>query len=121
MRVAYIADARSPFAQNWIHHFIESGYDIHVISSYPCSPAVFSGAKVYQFPIAFSQFARSSHNRAVASRQKPSFVSRGLAGLRTGRLSRISMTVFPWVASLEIGGHVEAARELSFLVNTRAG
>lgn len=112
LKICFIADARSAIAQNWIRYFIESGGDVHVISSYRCSPAVLAGAKVYQFPIAFSQLSRISHNGTVAAQHKRTLVSRGLASIRTGALSGLSKMMFPWFASLEIGRHIEAAHEL---------
>ncbi|MGH9904075.1 MAG: glycosyltransferase, partial [Pyrinomonadaceae bacterium] len=112
MKVAYIADARSAIAQSWIRHFIDAGHEVHVLSAYPCTPAVLSGAKIYQFPIAFSQLSRIGHNGTVDSQPSRTLLSRGLASLRSGALSQLSTTIVPWAASFEIRHHVRAAREL---------
>ncbi|HZE73102.1 MAG TPA: glycosyltransferase family 4 protein [Pyrinomonadaceae bacterium] len=110
MRILYIADARSAIAQNWIGHFVDRGHDVHVISSYLCSPSVIAGAKLYQFPIAFSQLARVNHNGTVGSQANGSPANRVLATLRTGGPSTLFRKMLPWLGSLEIGRHAEAAR-----------
>lgn len=112
MKICFIADARSPIAQNWISHFIARGDDVHVISSYRCPADTLPGATVHQFPIAFSQLSRVSHNGTFASQKRSSLVSRGLASFRTGALSRLSLEVFSWIGPLEVARHVAAAHDL---------
>jgi glycosyltransferase involved in cell wall biosynthesis len=36
MRLLYIADGRSPIAINWISYFIRDGYEVHLVSTFPC-------------------------------------------------------------------------------------
>jgi len=36
MRLLFIADGRSPIALNWISHFVESGHEVHLVSTFPC-------------------------------------------------------------------------------------
>jgi glycosyltransferase involved in cell wall biosynthesis len=36
MKLLYIVDGRSPIALNWIGHFIKSGKEVHLVSTYPC-------------------------------------------------------------------------------------
>jgi glycosyltransferase involved in cell wall biosynthesis len=112
MKLCFLVDARSPIAQNWIEHFIRRGYEVHVISSYRCRTDTLPGATVHQFPIAFSQLSRISHNGTFASQKRRSLVSRGLASLRTGTLSRFSQEAFSWLGPLEVTRHVEAAHDL---------
>jgi glycosyltransferase involved in cell wall biosynthesis len=38
MRLLYIADGRSPIAINWIKYFIESGHEVHLVSTHKCDP-----------------------------------------------------------------------------------
>jgi glycosyltransferase involved in cell wall biosynthesis len=38
MKLLYIADGRSPIAYNWISYFIQTGHEVHLISSFPCKP-----------------------------------------------------------------------------------
>ena len=112
MKICFIADARSPIAKNWITHFIARGDDVHIISTYRCPADTLPGATVHQFPIAFSQLSRISHNGTFASRKRRSLLSRGLASFRTGALARFSPEVLWWIRPLEVARHVETARDL---------
>lgn len=38
MRVLFVADGRSPIAQNWIRYFVERGDEIYLASTFPCPP-----------------------------------------------------------------------------------
>jgi glycosyltransferase involved in cell wall biosynthesis len=38
MKLLYVADGRSPIALNWISYFIHRGDEVHLVSTYPCSP-----------------------------------------------------------------------------------
>jgi glycosyltransferase involved in cell wall biosynthesis len=117
MRLVFITDARSAISQNWIYHLINRGNEVHIISSYPCSPDIIRGAQVYQLPIAFAGLSRISHNGTVASKKKRSLLSRGLAGLRIGSLSRLSMTARFWLGPLELNRYVARARDLITKIN----
>lgn len=39
MRILFIADVRSPFAQGWIKQIASAGHDVLVVSSYPFGPS----------------------------------------------------------------------------------
>ena len=108
MRVVYIADARSPIAVGWITFFVRQGHDVHLISSYPCSPDVLPGATVYQLPIAFSRFADVGRAGASAEDNQSLLIT----ALRSGRLSNLSTFARFWLAPLEIGWHLRRARKL---------
>ena len=56
MRILFVADGRSPIAQNWIRHFAERGNEVYLASTFNCvldfplkgleiTPVAFSGAK----------------------------------------------------------------------------
>ena len=56
MRILFVADGRSPIAQNWIRHFAERGDEVYLASTFNCSvdfplkgleitPVAFSGTK----------------------------------------------------------------------------
>jgi glycosyltransferase involved in cell wall biosynthesis len=56
MRLLFVADGRSPIAQNWIRYFVERGDEVYLASTFHCSvdfplkelditPVAFSGAK----------------------------------------------------------------------------
>ena len=38
MRLLFIADGRSPTALNWIQHFVDSEYEVHLVSTFDCNP-----------------------------------------------------------------------------------
>lgn len=38
MKLAYVADGRSPIARNWLGAFIEAGHEVHLISTTPVEP-----------------------------------------------------------------------------------
>ncbi len=78
MRICYIADARSPIAQNWIRYFVERGDEVHVISSYPCASDAIPGATNYPFPIGLAHFAGS----------KPGTLQTSAASSPTQKLAR---------------------------------
>jgi glycosyltransferase involved in cell wall biosynthesis len=117
MRIVFITDARSAISQNWIAHFINRGDDVHVISSYPCSPDIIAGARLYQLPIAFSKFSRISHNGTIAQKRQPSLLARGLAGLRIGSLSKLTSTARSWLGPLDLHRYIPRARDLIAKIN----
>ena len=112
MRLVFVVDARSSISRNWISHLVELGHDVHVISTYPCSTDVISGATIYQVPIAFSGFSRVGHNGMSASEQQASPRTEALASLRVGALSNFSLTLRSWLSPIELFRHVKRAREL---------
>jgi glycosyltransferase involved in cell wall biosynthesis len=59
MRLCFIVDARSPIAQNWIRYFIETGHDVSVISTFPCSQDAILGATIIPMPLGVSRLAHS--------------------------------------------------------------
>jgi glycosyltransferase involved in cell wall biosynthesis len=38
LRILFVADGRSPIALNWMRYFVESDMEVHLVSTYPCSP-----------------------------------------------------------------------------------
>ncbi|MGH9428379.1 MAG: glycosyltransferase, partial [Terriglobia bacterium] len=112
MKIAFVADARSPIALNWIRYFVQRAHDVHVISSYPCSSDVIPGAEISEIAIAFSQFSRVKHNGTTDSRDHRSALTRLLASLRTGRLSGLTTAARFSLGSIEVLRHVERARSL---------
>ena len=38
MRLLFVADGRSPTALSWMRHWVESGHETHLVSTYPCDP-----------------------------------------------------------------------------------
>ncbi len=53
MRLLFVADGRSPIAQNWIRHFAEGRADVYLASTFPCKPDLpLRGIEIV--PVAFS-------------------------------------------------------------------
>lgn len=108
MRLCYVADARSPIARNWISYFVESGHEVHVISSYQCAADAIAGAHIYVAPLAFAKFARQpSESTDIAS--GPRFGA--TRWLRRMPLPAAGI-VRDWVAPLDILPGVNKLRKL---------
>ena len=76
MKILYVADGRSPIAQNWIRHFVERGDDIYLASTFACSldrSLVVRDLEI--IPVAFSELRKAS--------QRPGTASARTVGLRT--------------------------------------
>ena len=68
MKILYVADGRSPIAQNWIRHFVERGDDIYLASTFACSldrSLVVRDLEI--IPVAFSELRKASHRPGTAS------------------------------------------------------
>ncbi len=67
MRVAYVADGRSPISRSWMAHFIEAGHQVHLVSTHDCRPL--DGLASLQFvPVAFSRASREAGDGAAPAR-----------------------------------------------------
>jgi len=53
MDILFLADGRSPIALNWIRYFTAHGHRVHLVSLYPCEPAL-PLASLSVLPVAFS-------------------------------------------------------------------
>lgn len=76
MRILFVADCRSPIAQNWIRHFAARGDEIYLASTFACPAGVdfpISGLEVV--PVAFSALKKAT--------QPPGSASSRTLGLRT--------------------------------------
>jgi glycosyltransferase involved in cell wall biosynthesis len=74
MRLLFVADGRSPIAQNWIRFFAERGDEIYLASTFAGSPHFpLHGLEV--IPVAFSGLKKAS--------QRPGTASARTVGLRT--------------------------------------
>jgi glycosyltransferase involved in cell wall biosynthesis len=76
MKILYVADGRSPIAQNWIRHFAQSerGDEVYLASTFACSlDFPVNGLEVT--PVAFSSVRKAS--------QRPGTASARTVGLRT--------------------------------------
>ncbi len=76
MKILYVADGRSPIAQNWIRHFAQSerGDEMYLASTFACSlDFPVNGLEIT--PVAFSSVKKAS--------QRPGTASARTVGLRT--------------------------------------
>jgi len=74
MRILFVADGRSPIAQNWIRHFVERGNEVYLASTFACSVDFpLNGLEVV--PVAFSAFKKAT--------QRPGTAPARTVGLRT--------------------------------------
>lgn len=74
MKILYVADGRSPIAQNWIRHFVERGDEVYLASTFACSLDLpVHGLEIT--PVAFSGIKKVT--------QRPGTASARTVGLRT--------------------------------------
>ncbi len=65
MRLLFVADGRSPTALSWMRTWIEKGYEIHLVSTYPCDrPAGLESFHI--LPAALSRMAGSSSATGIS-------------------------------------------------------
>ena len=74
MKILYVADGRSPIAQNWIRHFVERGDEVYLASTFACS-LDFPVKELELTPVAFSSVKKVT--------QRPGTASARTVGLRT--------------------------------------
>ena len=74
MRILFVADGRSPIAQNWIRHFVERADEVYLASTFACTVDFpLNGLEVV--PVAFSAFKKPT--------QRPGTAPARTVGLRT--------------------------------------
>jgi hypothetical protein len=74
MRLLFVADGRSPIAQNWIRYFVERDVEVYLASTFACSlDFPLQGLEV--IPVAFSGFKKET--------QRPGTAPARTVGLRT--------------------------------------
>jgi len=74
MRILFVADGRSPIAQNWIRHFVEHGDEVYLASTFACSlDFPLNGLEIV--PVAFSAYKKAT--------QRPGTAPARTVGLRT--------------------------------------
>ena len=68
MRILFVADGRSPIAQNWIRHFAERGDEVYVASTFDCA-VDFPIKELAVIPVAFSGMKGSAAASRLAGSQ----------------------------------------------------
>jgi len=68
MRILFVADGRSPIAQNWIRYFAARGDEIYLASTFACPASVgFPINDLEVIPVAFSALKKVNQNPGSAS------------------------------------------------------
>ena len=76
MRILFVADGRSPIAQNWIRYFVERGDEVYLASTFACHADLDFPLNGFEIiPVAFSSFKKET--------QRPGTGSARTLGLRT--------------------------------------
>lgn len=114
MRICFVADFRSPIARNWISYFTQSGYEVHVISSYPCPTNDLGARSFYVVPIAFSGLSYVWHSGPTARRHHSiALLKPLLAYIRGCDTSSKAMSVARhWLSPLDLYRHVRPVQSL---------
>lgn len=74
MKILYVADGRSPIAQNWIRHFVERGDEVYLASTFACS---------LDFPVSGLEITPVAFSAVKKVAQRPGTASARTVGLRT--------------------------------------
>jgi glycosyltransferase involved in cell wall biosynthesis len=85
MKICFIADARSPIAENWIRYFVSQGHDVSVISTYPCADAMYPGVSVSVMPSRVRRGVKTDHDERASAP-----MSRWIARVRSGKLADLA-------------------------------
>jgi len=99
MRILFVADGRSSTALNWIEHFVKGGHQVHLASTFRCSPTL-PFESFHFIPVAFSGAASA----------KPSDRKRLRKNLPTALRTRMRNWVGPFTLRAA-GRHLRAVIE----------
>src|SRR5581483_11728691 len=112
MRICYIADCRGPIAQNWIRHFLVRGYEVHLISPYPCDPGGWPYASLHVAPVGFSRLAGSSPGQGYVTAPSAGGVA-ARASACLGRLRPLAAQWHNnWLGPMAVHRHVLRVRRI---------
>ena len=82
MKILFVADGRSPTALSWLRYWVETGHNVHLISTFPCEiPAGLVSFHI--LPVAFGGMAGDQVSNTSAAHSRPRKIgsSRGLLRL----------------------------------------
>jgi glycosyltransferase involved in cell wall biosynthesis len=72
MRLLFIADGRSPTTLSWLHHWIENGHQVHLVSTFPCKPPP-GLVSLHILPVGLSWLVRGLNNQTKPTNQFSKF------------------------------------------------
>lgn len=104
MKLLFVADGRSAIALNWISYFVERGDEVHMASTFPCSPEL-NLASLHILDAAFSGIKGESRRASGEGRR-----NRGVWGARAVRLRT---TLRQWLGPLKLKGAADRLSELT--------
>jgi len=94
MRLLFVADGRSPIALNWISYFVETGHEVHLVSTHPCQPELRLDS-LQVIPVAFSGAAGLGAQPAPAT---------GAGGVRRMLPVGLRTAIRQWLGPLSLSG-----------------
>ncbi len=111
MRILFVADGRSPIALNWMQYFAGQGHEIHLASTFPCSPEMRLASLAF-IPTAFSQL------KAEPGRRAPQGKPEGKTGGRQPLLRRLvpvgaRTAIRQWLGPLTLPGAAERLKQVA--------
>ncbi len=72
MRIAFLADGRSPITINWLRYFCEHGDEVHLASFYPCQPPLpLASMKIIHLPYLAAGYYSGSGDKRLFRRLLP--------------------------------------------------
>lgn len=93
MKIVFVADGRSPIAQNWIRHFSQRGDEVYLASTFACE---------VDFPIKQLEFTPVAFSSAKKQGARP--------GSASGRTSGLVTAVRQWLGPLTISRSAQRLR-----------
>ncbi len=105
MKILLIADGRSPITRAWIKMLQPLGYEMVLVSSYPCG-VVEHVDRLYQLPLAFSTYAGNQASQQ-SKREKQKWITRCIARIRP-----LAQTLRHWLGPWTLTRHVDAYLEI---------
>lgn len=95
MRLLFVADGRSPIALNWIEYFVQTGHEVHLVSTYPCALRL-SLASLNIIPVAFGEV---TEGQGEGGGGRSSFIRDLIpVGMRTAIKQRLGPRTLPAAA-----------------------
>jgi glycosyltransferase involved in cell wall biosynthesis len=89
MRLLFVADGRSSTAISWLRHWIETGHQVHLVTTFPCEPLP-GLVSFHILPVAFGRMAGGQIKNAMGS----TYTSRSVGRFR-GLLRPLRYVVGP--------------------------
>ncbi len=116
-RLCFVADGRSPIARNWIADYGARGFEVHLISTYPCDGAGLGLASVTVIPAAFGRLAGSGASVSTASGPGTAphgapTVWRAVRRVRAAATSALLPAVLGWLAPFDLAPHARRLRDV---------